>query len=96
PFGDAKDFGGAGNDGLSAPVVDAEALGAEGYWLVTESGRVLAYGAAPDLGGAASKDFAGAIVGMAAAPGGTGAWLATDRGQVLGLGAARSLGSLVR
>jgi hypothetical protein len=64
---------------------------AGGFWLVTQVGRMISYGGAPDYGsGPPGTPF----VGGASAPGGCGYWLVSSEGRVYGFGDAPSLGGL--
>jgi len=76
--------------GTGAPAAAADG---GGYWLVTASGGVLAYGSAGNDG---SLDVAPSspVVGMAVAAGGTGYWLAGSDGTVSPFGTAASHGSV--
>jgi hypothetical protein len=64
----------------------------DGYWLVTEGGKVLAV-AAPPYGELPKKPAHGPVVGIAPFAGG-GYWLTTADGHVYGFGAARNEGDL--
>ncbi|HET9690469.1 MAG TPA: putative Ig domain-containing protein [Acidimicrobiales bacterium] len=64
----------------------------KGYWFVTLTGHVEAFGDAA-LYGQPATGSAGRVVGIAAAPDGAGYWLVTDHGQVLAYGTAVSYGS---
>jgi hypothetical protein len=60
----------------------------KGYWLVTATGNVSAYGDATALGGSnANKQQP--VVGMAATPDGHGYWLVTVAGKVYRFGDAQ-------
>ncbi|MGH9037068.1 MAG: S8 family peptidase, partial [Acidimicrobiia bacterium] len=63
----------------------------DGYWVVGSDGQVMAFGAAPALGGASS---AAPIVAAAATSTGQGYWLAGADGGVFAFGDAGSFGSL--
>lgn len=55
-------------------------------WVAYQSGAVIAYGGAPDLG--STPAHSAPVVGIAATPTGTGYWLVTKTGQVIGFGNA--------
>ncbi len=61
----------------------------DGYWLVSEAGKVFAFGAAARHGRVRG---AGRVVGIAATPTGQGYWLAAESGEVLAFGDAPVLG----
>ncbi len=65
-----------------------------GYWTVSSTGRVTAFGSARSFGSVGRRNLSGRIVSIAMPPGGDGYWLLSSTGHVYGFGAARSLGSL--
>jgi hypothetical protein len=75
----------------SATVVGMTANAAKGYWLVTASGTVRAFGGAPNYG-SASIPSGEWVVGIAAAPDSLGYWLVTSNGAVYAFGRARFYG----
>ncbi len=77
----------------STVAVAAEPSGA-GYWTVSTTGAVHAFGAAPFHGSVGRRYLDARIVGIAARPGGAGYWVVSAVGHVYGFGADHSLGSL--
>lgn len=68
----------------------------DGYWVVSASGQVRAFGHAsldPPFGAPASVPGT-PLAGLAAAPGPTGYWLLTRRGEVIPRGSVASLGGI--
>jgi lysophospholipase L1-like esterase len=93
PYGDAPTAGSLGDTVLTSPVVaSVETPDAGGYWLVTASGQVSAFGDATNYG-SVSGTLNKPIVGMAATPGGTGYWLVASDGGVFSFGDAGFHGS---
>lgn len=87
--------GALGAGRIDGPVVGvAETSSGNGYWQVTATGAVYAFGDARYLGrvpsSATSHD---PVVAVAAAPGDRGYWLLTRSGRVTGFGAADHLAS---
>lgn len=68
--------------------------GGQGYWLVSASGQVYAFGGAVNYGGMSPKTLDGPIVGIVASPDGAGYWLVAQDGGVFGFGDAHFFGSL--
>jgi hypothetical protein len=66
---------------------------AGGYWQVTSTGAVHAFGSAPSFGTLADKSLAAPIVGMAATPDGKGYWLVSSDGGIFAFGDASFHGS---
>ena len=64
-----------------------------GYWLVTSTGRVYAYGGATNYGGMTGQRLNKAIVGIASTPDGQGYWLFGADGGVFSFGDAAFYGS---
>jgi hypothetical protein len=64
-----------------------------GYWLVTSTGRVYAYGGATNYGGMAGQRLNKAIVGISSTPDGKGYWLFSGDGGVFAFGDAAFYGS---
>jgi hypothetical protein len=62
-----------------------------GYWIVTRSGRVKAFGNADHFGNVSANVR---ITGLAATPSGDGYWVASGGGRVFEFGNARPLGDL--
>lgn len=90
-------FGGAHYDGevggrLIWPV-GAAAPNGKGYWLVTEYGRVLAFGDTHNYGTAKTDTLIDPVTGMAATPDGKGYWQVTNGGSVFSFGNAHFYGS---
>jgi hypothetical protein len=83
-------FHGGWNDGTAGGRVAAVlgAPGLDGYWLVSATGAVRAFGAAPVIDGLPAAADRPPIVAAALAPGGTGIWLAATDGSVYPLGTA--------
>jgi hypothetical protein len=78
---------------VNEPRSGASAPGPDGsYWLVTNTGKVLASGGAAHFGSMTAKATA-PVVGMAATPGGQGYWLVTSKGTVRAFGDAVNYGS---
>ena len=67
--------------------------GGGGYWVVTSSGAVTSFGAAPYYGSLAGVALSAPVVGMAATPDGGGYWLVASDGGVFAFGDARFEGS---
>jgi invasion protein IalB len=85
--GDAVFHGSTGDTPLSGNVTGiAGRHSGDGYWLVTATGRVHAFGAAPFIGDFASWPPYRPIVDIAASPGG-GYWLVDDGGSIYGYNA---------
>jgi hypothetical protein len=64
-----------------------------GYWVVSPSGALSAYGSAPNLGSMAGQALNAPIVGIAATPDGRGYWLVAADGGVFSFGDAAFYGS---
>jgi len=94
-FGDAKFFGSAGGQHLSAPVVGmAGTPSAAGYWLVASDGGVFSYGDAPFYGSMGGQHLNAPVVGMAATPSGHGYYLVGSDGGIFAYGDAGFYGSM--
>ena len=65
-----------------------------GYWLVSSSGAVSAYGGADPLGSVKASGGPSAVVGIASTPDAGGYWLAAADGQVHAFGDAKTFGSM--
>ncbi|GEM_PF-4319679 len=69
-----------------------------GYWVFTDRGRALAFGAAPDLGDlpalGLADQLAGPIVASVATPDGRGYYMLGSDGGVFAFGSARFVGSV--
>jgi hypothetical protein len=93
--GSAADPGSeAGDGGRADPVVAmAGTPDRRGYWLLSESGRVAAFGTARDAGDLRSDPPDAPLVTLAAHPSGDGYWILDRAGGVHGFGEARDLGS---
>jgi subtilisin family serine protease len=65
-----------------------------GYWVFTDRGRVLAFGAAPALGDLSAVPLNGPVVASVATPSGRGYWLIASDGGVFSFGDARFWGSM--
>jgi hypothetical protein len=93
-YGDAGFHGSTGNAKLNQPVVGmASTPSGDGYWLVSEEGRVFAFGDAEHLGSLSSTPPS-PIIGIASTPNGDGYWLTSDNGSIYTFGAAPFLGGL--
>ncbi|MDQ3877839.1 MAG: hypothetical protein M3290_05750, partial [Actinomycetota bacterium] len=88
-FGDAAAMS---SSDLAADVVDGVSRDLGGSWEVTASGRVIAVGDAPFLGGLADKDVASPVVGIEATADGGGYWLVNAVGRVWAFGDANNAG----
>ena len=64
-----------------------------GYWIVTSTGRVYAYGGASNYGGMIGRHLDKPIVGIASSPDGKGYWLFGADGGVFAFGDAAFYGS---
>ena len=64
-----------------------------GYWVLTEDGRVGAHGDAVAAGGPAGVPLAGRVVDIAGSGNGTGYWIAAEDGGVFAFGGAPFHGS---
>ena len=64
-----------------------------GYWIVTSTGLVYAYGGASNYGGMIGRHLDKAIVGIASSPDGKGYWLFGADGGVFAFGDAAFYGS---
>lgn len=93
-FGDALHHGDLSGGSLSAPVVDAAALGDSGYWLLLKNGKVEAFGSAVHNGNASSVAGLAPARAIVASSSGNGYWVAGRRGKVAAFGDATVLGSL--
>ncbi len=76
------------------PAVGIAAATDRGYWIVTELGRVRAYGDARSLGSHRLPFGARHIVGITAQPNGSGYWLVANDGAIYSFGAARDHGDV--
>jgi len=74
-FGDAKFFGSGARSGRT--FVGLAPVRSTGYWLLTSSGSLVAFGAARP----SSFSTHGQVVGVGALPGGNGGWVAGVAGQ---------------
>ena len=70
-----------------------EAGAGSGYWLVTSTGQVYAYGGAPYYGGMDTRTLNKPIVGIVSTSDGKGYWLIASDGGVFAFGDARYAGS---
>ena len=87
-------YGSPGGWHLKQPIVGmASTPSRKGYWLVTRSGRVIAFGDAKLHGSASSLHLSQPVVGIARTPSGKGYWLVTRSGRVLAYGDATLQGS---
>jgi hypothetical protein len=89
PFGDAKNKGSLVGSHVTGTVVAimADPIG-NGYWLVTSTGGVYAFGGAAKLAGLATSPAA-AVVGATPTPSGKGCWLVESDGTVVAVGRAQ-------
>ena len=62
----------------------------DGYWLVTATGNVYAFGDAPQYGGPGNQHSS--VTSAVRTPGGDGYWILLANGAVYGYGDARYLG----
>jgi hypothetical protein len=89
--------GAVSGPGSSAVVQDlaarTEAGAGTGYWLVTSTGRVYAYGGAGYYGGMSGRYLSKPIVGITSTSNGKGYWLVAADGGVFAFGDARYAGS---
>jgi hypothetical protein len=94
-FGNAANYGSAGNLALNKPVVGLVTTNdGQGYWEVASDGGVFAYGDAQFYGSAASINKLNApIVAMAATPDNKGYWEVASDGGVFAYGDAQFYGS---
>ncbi len=90
----AEDFGDAVGalGGQRAVAMSATATG-DGYWIFTDAGAALAFGAAPELGDVAELALNAPIVESVVTAEGDGYWLVAADGGVFALGAAPFYGS---
>ena len=63
-----------------------------GYWVLSRSGRVYAYGDARNYGSVPAKKLIGFAVAIASTHDGKGYWIASSRGRVYAFGDARTHG----
>lgn len=77
---------------LPAPVAGLAAGPSGGYWLVTQNGQVLSYGA-PSYGSLTGQPLTSPVVGIAAEPDGRGYLIVTAKGSVYNFGSAKWYGS---
>jgi hypothetical protein len=84
-FGDVGSHGGIAGEG-SVPAGFATTPSGLGYWVVSTTGAVTAFGDASFFGEASRKD----VAGIAAMPDGKGYWIVTQSGAVQGFGRART------
>ncbi len=63
-----------------------------GYWVVTESGQVFAYGCASDLGDASAMSLPSDVIHIEPTASGDGYWLVAEDGSVYAFGDATDLG----
>jgi hypothetical protein len=89
--------GAVSGSGSTAVVQDlaarTEAGAGTGYWLVTSTGRVYAYGGAGYYGGMSGRYLSKPIVGITSTSNGKGYWLVAADGGVFAFGDARYAGS---
>ncbi|MDQ3946869.1 MAG: hypothetical protein M3357_17270, partial [Actinomycetota bacterium] len=91
-FGDAAFYGSAAEPKTADEVVAfAPTPTGKGYWQAFSSGKVRAFGDAPELGSARALNVP--LVGMASTPSGAGYWLVGSDGGVFAFGDARFFGS---
>jgi len=83
-FGDAAHFGNSNSN----RVAGGDNRGSDGYWLVTDRGRVRSFGTATSLGGLAGEDLGSEVVGLAATPSGEGYVIVTAKGRIYRFGDA--------
>lgn len=88
-YGEADHFGAATGRNVTGM---ARTRSGQGYWLVTDSGAVFAFGDAP-FHGSLPADSPATIVDIASAPDGNGYWLVSDDGGVFNFGSATFRGS---
>jgi hypothetical protein len=69
------------------------AAGCQGYWVATDRGQVVAFGAAQAYGDLSAVAHA-PVVAIIASPSGVGYWLATSDGLVRGYGDALAVGDM--
>jgi hypothetical protein len=72
----------------AAPLPDGK-----GFWTVTSSGVVSAYGSAASLGDLSGRTLNAPVVGIAATPSGNGYWLVSSDGGIFSFGDATFYGS---
>lgn len=65
----------------------------DGYWVVSRSGRVFAFGGAPDLGDLGGEPLNSPIIRLMPTPTGRGYWLLAGDGGIFSFGDARFHGS---
>ncbi|MEM8902291.1 MAG: SpoIID/LytB domain-containing protein [Actinomycetota bacterium] len=94
-FGEAIDYGDAGNLALNRPMVGMAAHpSGEGYWLLGADGGVFSYGLAPFFGSTGDMVLNEPVVGMAAHPSGDGYWFVASDGGIFSYGEAEFFGSM--
>jgi len=94
PLGSVASSGSAPTCPSANPPATPVASAVTGYDVVGDTGSILSYGAAPNLGSPPGLGVGGRAVDMAATPGGRGYWVLTAAGGVYSFGDARFFGSL--
>jgi len=80
---------------VAAPVVGIAATpDGKGYWEVTSTGQMLAFGDAHLYGSMAGKPLDKPVAGMTSTPDGKGYWLVGADGGIFSFGDARFYGSM--
>jgi hypothetical protein len=86
PFGQVKFLGGAANAGRANKVAMVPTPSGQGYWIVTQRGRLFTFGDAQRFG--SPRKYMNDVVGMATTPSGRGYWIVRASGRVMAFGDA--------
>jgi len=96
PRGTAVSFGDLDLGSLQAgevPSAISVRPAGDGYWIFTNRGRAVAFGAAPDAGDVSELTLDGPVVASVATPSGLGYWMIGSDGGVFAFGDAKFRGS---